>query len=140
MPSELYSDEYYEEIRRDFLKLGSPDSADAVVQLLRIRDQLARDNVLQPYYSRGARRFQKFSRPEEYGNPFGGLLFSYSLSDADRVEILEYFGKDPKIIPWNRLGTRAQIIRACKITGMEVPSDIIAVGCGDPSCRNCGCN
>ena len=140
MSPELYSDEYYEEIRQDFLKLGSPDSADAVVELFRIRDKMMQNSYLPPYYPRGAMRFQKFSRPEEYGNPFGGLLFSYSLSDADHVEILEYFGKDPKIIPWNRLGTRAQIIRACKITGVEVPLDIIAVGCGNPSCTDCGCN
>jgi len=143
MPSDMpfeFSEDYYEEIRQKFLKLGSPDSADAVVELFRIRDKLMQSNVLLPYYPRGTKRFLKFSRPEEYGNPFGGLLFSHALSDEDRIEVIEYFGKDPNTIPWISLGTRIQIIQACKATGIEVPAEVLASGCGNPACPDCGCN
>gem|GEM_PF-3874748 len=128
-------------MREELSKLrGTKLSEDTVIELLRIRDEL-RDKFgdFPSYFPHGTIRFLKFSRPEERGNPLGGLLFSSSLNDSDRIEIIEYFGKNPDTIPWKSLGTRAQIISACKATGVEVPQAVLASGCGDSSCPHCGC-
>jgi hypothetical protein len=140
MSKEFDREKYYIELKQDFLKRGSPELAEALTTIIRIRDRIQDEGILLPYYPYGSKRFIKLIRPEEDGNPFGGLLFPMSLSDGDRVEIIEYFGKNPDIIPWESLGSCTEIIRACKATGMEVPQEVISSRCGDSSCPHCGCS